>query len=152
MVTPNALGTQARFRSRLASWAIPIAHKRFAGGDWNRRSPEPPVSGLLSWRLRTGLIAEFRDERHTFQRYEGSGMDDLDVQVQGTSISVTGTDFAVMYEKHPDLRILVVTQSRVGRSTLPDFTAERFRPRSPRRRNLAGSLEAAKARLMGCQD
>ena len=28
-------------------------------------------------------------------------MDDLDVQVQGTSISVTGTDFAVTYEKHP---------------------------------------------------
>lgn len=49
-------------------------------------------------------------------------MDDLDVQVQGTSISVTGTDFAVTYEKHPDLRILVVTQSRVDRSTLPDVT------------------------------
>ena len=49
-------------------------------------------------------------------------MDDLDVQVLGTSISVRGTDFAVTYEKHPDLRILVVTQSRVGRSTLPDVT------------------------------
>ena len=47
-------------------------------------------------------------------------MDDLDVQVQGTSISVTGTDFVVTYEKHPDLRILVVTQSGVGPSTLPD--------------------------------
>ena len=55
-VTPNALSSQARFWSRLASWAIPIAHKRFAGGDWNRRSPEPPVSGLLSRRLRRAAV------------------------------------------------------------------------------------------------
>jgi hypothetical protein len=51
-------------------------------------------------------------------------MDDLDVQVQGTRIQVTEarTDCAVTYEKHPDLRILVVTQSRVNRSAIsPDF-------------------------------
>jgi hypothetical protein len=52
-------------------------------------------------------------------------MEDLDVQVQGTRIRVTEarTDFAVTYEKHPDLRILVLTQSGVNRSpTWPDVS------------------------------
>ena len=59
-------------------------------------------------------------------------MDDLDVQVQGTRIRVTEarTDFAVTYEKHPDLRILVVTQSGVNRSStwsdVSDCTPEPF--------------------------
>ena len=122
MVTPNALSTQARFRSRLCVVGYPHRPQTVRRGRLEPEKPRTPRIGASFLALRTRLIAEFRDERHTRQRYEGSGMDDLDVQVQGTSISVTGTDFAVTYEKHPDLRILVVTQSRVDRSTLPDVT------------------------------
>ena len=69
-------------------------------------------------------------------------MDDLDVQVQGTRIRVTEarTDFAVTYEKHPDLRILVVTQNRVKRSTtspdVSEFHARAFRSAVDKAREL----------------
>ena len=45
-------------------------------------------------------------------------MDDLDLQVQGSSIRVTSprADFDVTYEKHPDLRILIVTKNGVNGS------------------------------------
>ena len=44
MVTPNALSTQARLRSRLTSWAEPIPHKRFAA-ELEPEKPRTPRIG-----------------------------------------------------------------------------------------------------------
>jgi len=73
-------------------------------------------------------------------------MDDLEVQVQGARIRVTGarTDCAITYEKHPDLRILVVTQSRVNRSAIsPDvseFHARAFQSALDKARELGWTV------------
>jgi hypothetical protein len=63
-------------------------------------------------------------------------MDDLDVQVQGARIRVTEarTDFTVTYEKHPDLRILVLTQSRAA--DVSEFHARAFQSALDKAREL----------------
>ena len=70
-------------------------------------------------------------------------MDEISVEVQGASIIVTkpGTDFALIYEKHPAAPDLVLTHSWVSPTTTSPAVSE-FRAR-------AFQAAVAKARELG---
>ena len=53
MVTPNALGTQARFDPDFALWASPSPTNGLQG-ETGTGVAHTPVSGLLSWRYEPG--------------------------------------------------------------------------------------------------
>jgi hypothetical protein len=58
-------------------------------------------------------------------------MDQISVEVQGASIIVTkpGTDFTLIYEKHPAAPVLVLTHSWVSPTTTSQSSVlEPFRP------------------------
>jgi hypothetical protein len=70
-------------------------------------------------------------------------MDQISVEVQGASIIVTkpGTDFTLIYEKHPAAPVLVLTHSWVSPTTTSPAVSE-FRAR-------AFQAAVAKARELG---